>query len=74
MDKITFDYSKLSGRIKEKFGSQKAFADAMGVSEASLSNKMTGVYYFTQAEIEKAGRLLELEPGSYTSYFFTVRV
>ena len=74
MERIFFDYSKLAGRIKEKYGSQKAFAKAMGMAEASLSNKMTGIYYFSQAEIEKAGRLLELEPGTYSDYFFTVRV
>ena len=74
MEKIFFDYSKLAGRIKEKYGSQKAFSDVLGVTEASLSNKMTGVYYFTQAEIEKSCRLLELEPGTVTEYFFTPKV
>ena len=74
MERITFDYSKLAGRIKEKYGSQKAFSDALGVSEASLSNKMTGTYYFSQAEIEKSIRLLDLEPGSVSDYFFTQRV
>lgn len=74
MEKIFFDYSKLAGRIKEKYGSQKAFSDALGVSEASLSNKMTGIYYFSQAEIEKSIRLLDLEPGSVSDYFFTQRV
>jgi len=74
MKKIFFDYSKLSGRIKEKFGSQKAFADALGVTETTLSNKMTGVYYFSQAEIAKSIQLLDLESGSITGYFFTPRV
>lgn len=74
MEKIIFDYNKLSGRIKEKFGSQKAFADRLGVSETALSNKMTGIYYFTQAEIEKSKALLDLEPGTISDYFFTVRV
>ena len=71
---IFFDYSKLSGRIKEKYGSQKAFAKALGVTDATLSNKMTGLYYFTQPEIERAKRLLELEPGTVTDYFYTPRV
>ena len=74
MERITFDYSKLAGRIKEKFGSQKAFSEALGVTEATLSNKMTGIYYFTQAEIDKSIRLLDLEPGTVTAYFFTQRV
>ena len=74
MERIFFDYSKLSGRIKEKFGSQKAFSEALGVSEATLSNKLTGYYYFTQAEFKKACQLLELEPGTVTEYFFAVKV
>ena len=74
MEKIFFDYSKLAGRIKDKYGSQKAFAEDLGVSEATLSNKMTGIYYFSQAEIEKSTRLLDLEPGTVSDYFFTVRV
>jgi hypothetical protein len=74
MDRVFFDYSKLSGRIREKYGSQKAFAKALGMSEAALSNKMTGIYYFTQPEIKKSVKLLELDPGSVTDYFFTPRI
>ena len=74
MEKIFFDYSKLIGRIHEKFGSQKAFAKALGVTAATLSNKLTGIYYFSQHEIERCIVLLEIEPGDVTEYFFTVRV
>ena len=74
MERVFFDYRKLAGRIKEKYGSQKAFSDALGISEVTLSNKMTGITYFSQAEIEKAVRLLELSPGSVSDYFFTQRV
>lgn len=31
-----FDYSKLRGAIREKFGTQEAFAKAMGFSTATL--------------------------------------
>ena len=71
MEKIFFDYSKLAGRIKEKFGSQRAFAEAMGITEATLSAKMNGYTYFNQAEIEKAVRLLDLETESTYGYFFS---
>ena len=33
-----FDYSKLKGKIKEVFGTQSAFAKAMGLSGVSLSS------------------------------------
>ena len=71
MEKIFFDYSKLAGRIKEKFGSQRAFAEVMGITEATLSAKMNGYTYFNQAEIEKAVRLLDLETESTYEYFFS---
>ena len=71
---IFFDYSKLCGRIREKFGTQKAFSKALGVSCATLSNKLTGIYYFTQPEIDRSRKLLDLEPGTVTDYFFTRKV
>lgn len=74
MEKLFFDYSKLAGRIREKFGTQKAFAKKLGISEGSLSLKMTNYTYFSQAEIRKAMQLLELDPGMITDYFFTPKV
>ena len=37
-----FDYSKLIGRIIEKFKTQKAFAKAMKLSANTWSNKVSG--------------------------------
>ena len=37
---MPFDFSKLSGKIVEKYGTQYNFAKAMGISEHSLSNKL----------------------------------
>ena len=72
--KPVFDYSKLRGRIVEKYGSQKEFSKAMHISQATLTSKMTGLTYFTQGEILRAKTLLAIEPESVTSYFFTVKV
>lgn len=74
MEKLFFDYSKLAGKIKEQFGSQKEFAGALGISETTLSCKMNNIYYFTQAEIKSASKLLKLEPGTVSEYFFTLKV
>ena len=74
MEKLFFDYSKLAGRIREKFGTQKVFAKKLGISEGSLSLKMTNYHYFSQAEIGKAVQLLDLDPGVVTEYFFTPKV
>lgn len=37
---MCFDYSLLDGKITEKFKSRSKFADALGLSERSLSLKM----------------------------------
>lgn len=74
MEKLFFDYSKLAGKIREKFGTQKEFAKELGISEGTLSLKMTNYTYFSQAEIRKAMQLLDLDPGFVTDYFFTPKV
>ncbi len=71
--KPVFDYSKLRGRIIEKFGTQKVFSEKMNMSEATLTQKLAGRTYFTQGEMYRAGELLDLD-GSYRPYFFTLRV
>ena len=72
MKNIRFDYSKLRGRIVEKYGTQQAFALDMGLSDVAISSKLNGHTYFMQTEIAKAIRVLEIAPGDVTSYFFTV--
>lgn len=39
----TYDYRKLRGRIKEKFGTQAEFSKNIGLSEVSVSNKLNNV-------------------------------
>lgn len=68
-----FDYSKLRGRIVEKFGVQSAFASAIGMSEGTLSSKLTNKSYFSAAEIMAACDLLDVRGDDLTDYFFTVR-
>lgn len=74
MDRIAFDYSKLKGRIIEKCGTQKNFAEQLGISEATMTSKLTGLTYFSQNEIIRAMNILSIEPGTATDYFFTPRV
>ena len=73
-NKPVFDYSKLRGRIIEKFGTLKAFAQAMHMSSPSLTNKLAGQTYFSQADIIKAIDLLCIEDEPVTPYFFTLKV
>ena len=67
-------YSKLKGRIVEKFGSQSAFAAAMGWYEARLSAKLNNKSQWTFNEVVKACELLEIPLNEAHLYFFALRV
>ncbi len=71
---MTFDYSKLRGRIIEKFGSQMSFAKAMDISERTLSLKMSGKRTWKQPEICLAINLLGLSNDDIQDYFFSLKV
>ena len=57
---MSIDYSKLRGRIVEKFSTQSSFSMALGLSERSLSLKMNSVVDWRQNEILKVMNLLEI--------------
>ena len=71
---MAFDYSKLRGRIVEKYGSQMEFAKAMNWSERTLSKKINGKIPWKQTDICIALKLLELSEDDIQEYFFTVKV
>lgn len=71
---MAFDYSKLRGRIVEKFGSQISFAKAMNISERTLSLKMSGKRTWKQPEICLAINLLGLSNDDIQDYFFSLKV
>ena len=64
------DYSKLRGRIRTYFSTQAAFAEAIGISECSLSKKLNGASEWTAKEIRRACDVLEIPPEEIPSYFF----
>ena len=72
MERAKFNYSKLKGRITEKFGTQKAFAELLEITEGTLTSKLLGYTYFTQDEILRSIRILDIDPRDATLYFFTV--
>ena len=72
MHKVKFDYSKLKGRITEKCGTQKAFAELLGITEGTLTSKLQGHTYFTQEEILRSMKILDIESSEVTLYFFAV--
>ena len=74
IEMVEFDYSALRGKIVEKFGSQREFAAALGLSERSLSLKLNNRVYFTQDEMSKAAVLLDVKLGKLKELFFTPKV
>lgn len=71
---MDFDFSKLLGRIIEKFGTRSAFATAMDLADSALSNRINNKVPFDAAEIYLACELLGIEPQDIPAYFFTVKV
>ena len=71
---MAFNYSKLKGRIVEKYSKQSNFAKAFGCSERTLSLKMNGKRPWKQQEILTAIKLLDLSENDIQEYFFTTEV
>lgn len=46
MTRIVYDFSKLKGRIVEKFGSQAAYAEYKGWSPQALNRKLQNAVRF----------------------------
>lgn len=67
-------YRKLCGRIREYYGTQKAFAAAMGVNVGTLSFKLSGKAEWTQREITRACELLYIPLEEVHVYFFAREV
>ena len=65
-----YDYSKLTGRIIEKFGSRRAFASAIGRSESEVSNFIRGKRKFTQNDILIWASALDIALEDIGLYFF----
>ena len=65
------DYSKLRGRIVEKFGKYYVFAEALGVSTHTLSERLNNQSAWSHDDMSKAIVLLEIPDGEVGAYFFT---
>lgn len=63
-------FGKLREKIKVVFGTQKAFADAMGLNPATLNAKLNSKAVWTLEEIEKAIELLGVSGNEIKEYFF----
>ena len=71
---MTYDYSKLNGRIVEVFGNRYTFAKAMGWSNNNLSLKLNNKGSWQQKDIVKAVDLLSVDKNEIGDYFFALKV
>ena len=67
---MSYEYSKLLGKIKEKCGSQTVFATRMKMSERTMSLKLNCKRDWKQTEISKACEILDIKIDEIASYFF----
>ena len=65
-----YDYSKLKGRIKEVFGTNRAFAAAIKRSERTVSLKLNNFLPWSQKEIDDTCTALCIPHSEIGAYFF----
>ena len=69
-----WDYSKLRGKIKEIYGTQDQFAEAIGIGRVSLSKRLNNQLEWTQEEMIKSCDALHIDYKDVPVYFFTKQV
>ena len=67
---MVYDYSKLEGRIVDKFRTRENFAKSLGVTTKSISEKLNSKTIWKQPEISKAMELLSISGEDIELYFF----
>lgn len=68
---MLYQYNKLRGRIIERYKTQRNFANALELSNNSVSKKLNCKTGFTQEEMNKWAELLDINLKEYPDYFFT---
>ena len=67
---MKFNNSKLRGKIRENFGSEYAFGEALGMALSTLSGKLNNKSEFTRSEILSIVKLLNLQKEDVYDVFF----
>ena len=73
-ENIKFDYSKLRGKIREKFGSYEKLDSEISFTTVTLSRKLNNKGYFGSNEIMELIKALGIEEEEVNEYFFNVKV
>lgn len=67
---MTFNYSRLLGKIKECGYTQESLAKAIGVNKATLNVKLNNKGLFNVKEIDAICQLLDVSKSEIGTYFF----
>lgn len=67
---MDYNYSKLKGKIREVYETQRSFAEDMGISDVTMSMKLNNKSEWTQVEMELAMELLGISRTKVKEYFF----
>lgn len=73
-EELIFSRAKLRGKIVEKFGMYKTFADALGIPASVVNRKLNNLIGITQEDVVRWSKLLELAPEEIGPVFFTLEV
>ena len=73
---MIFDFSKLDGRITEKYGTRKRFCGAINMKESSLSARMNNKIPFRSDEIIliSSPTVLDIPHAHIAEHFFRLKV
>ena len=71
---ITYDYSKLLGRIKEKYGTRENLVKKITISSTSLNLRLNNKLRFDQQDIKELCMALDIEEEEIPDYFFQEKV
>ena len=71
---MEFDYTLLRKRMRERYISEADFARDMGISPASLRQKLRNEGDFSMRQMRKAAKLLDIDARSIPTYFFVEKV
>lgn len=64
------EQSKIEKRIIARFGTQKAFSQASGIPESTLSRLLSGEGSWRQEHMAKAIEVLKIPAREIPAYFF----
>jgi transcriptional regulator with XRE-family HTH domain len=69
---VRFTHAKLKGRLRELGIRQHDLAKELGMADSTLSLRISGFNYFTQLEIAKIIKALDIPREQVVDYFFVM--